>query len=109
MIIFKGRSTIKQYMPMKPVERGFKVWVRTDSETGYVYQFDLYKGKADCSESSPGTGLGSRVVLSLTHSLQKSGTHVTFDNFFSSFELLEELHMMGIFATCSVRSNAGEF
>lgn len=82
MIIFKGSSTIKQYMPMKPVKRGFKVWVHADSETGYVYQFDLYTGKADCSESSPGTGLGSRVVLSLTHSLQKSGTHVTFDNFF---------------------------
>jgi len=47
MIIFKGRSTIKQYMSMKPVKRGFKVWVRTDSETGYVYESDQIQRKED--------------------------------------------------------------
>ena len=30
-----GRSTMKQYMPMKPVKRGFKVWVRADAVNGY--------------------------------------------------------------------------
>jgi len=33
---------------------------------------------------------------------------VTFDNFFSPFELLEELHRLGIFATGTVRSNKKE-
>ena len=27
MIKFQGRSSLKQYMPMKPVKRGIKVWV----------------------------------------------------------------------------------
>lgn len=34
MIIFKGCSSLKQYMPMKPVKRGIKVWIRAD-QTGY--------------------------------------------------------------------------
>ena len=41
MIAFKGRSSMKQYMPMKPTKRRFKVWVRADSENGYVCQRSL--------------------------------------------------------------------
>lgn len=26
MVKFKGRSSIKQYMPLKPIKRGFKIW-----------------------------------------------------------------------------------
>ncbi|XP_043471970.1 piggyBac transposable element-derived protein 4-like [Leptopilina heterotoma] len=35
MINFKGRSSMKQYMPAKPVKRGYKCWVRAD-ESSYV-------------------------------------------------------------------------
>ena len=28
MVKFKGRSTMKQYMPQKPIKREYKVWVR---------------------------------------------------------------------------------
>lgn len=28
MVSFKGRNAMKQYMPMKPTKRGFKVWCR---------------------------------------------------------------------------------
>ena len=31
MTAFKGRSSMKQYLPKKPVKRGFKVWVRADA------------------------------------------------------------------------------
>ena len=30
MIPFKGRSSIKQYLPLKPVKRGFKVWAMAE-------------------------------------------------------------------------------
>lgn len=49
MIKFKVRSTLKQYMPMKPIKRGFKVWCRADSTTGYLYQYEIYTGKTDTS------------------------------------------------------------
>ena len=34
MIRFKGKSTLKQYMPNKPVKRGIKVWVLADPSNG---------------------------------------------------------------------------
>ncbi|CAK1593089.1 unnamed protein product [Parnassius mnemosyne] len=34
MTKFKGRSSLKQYMPMKPVKRGIKMWVRADARSG---------------------------------------------------------------------------
>ena len=45
MIPFKGRSTLKQYMPLKPVRRGIKVWALADSLNGFVSDFDGYTGK----------------------------------------------------------------
>ena len=83
MVLFKGRSTLKQYMPMKPTKRGYKIWIRADSNTGYVFQFQVYTGRQDSSEVE--VGLGGRVVCQLTESIQHQNIHVTFDNFFSSY------------------------
>ena len=73
-----------------------------DSEDG-VYQFDIYTGKDNSGAGS--VGLGDRVVMSLTETLNFTNTHVTFDNFFSSVALLDYLRAKNIFATCTVRSN----
>jgi len=45
MIAFKGRSSMKQYMPKKPTKWGFKVWVQSDSRSGYIHQMEFYTGK----------------------------------------------------------------
>jgi len=37
------------------------------------------------------TGLGGKVVLNLSHAVVGSGCHFTFDNFFTSYELMEKL------------------
>ena len=39
MIKFTGRSAVKQYMPMKPIRRGIRVWVLGDSHNGYFHTF----------------------------------------------------------------------
>ena len=59
MIKYKGRSALKQYLPMKPIKRGFKVWVHADSINGYMCDFEVYTGK----DGSPEQHLGSKVVL----------------------------------------------
>ena len=46
MIKFKGRSSLKQYMPMKPIKRGIKMWCRADSINGYLNDFEIYTGKS---------------------------------------------------------------
>ena len=40
-ILFKGRSSLKQYNPMKPIKRGFKLWCLADDK-GYIYKTDVY-------------------------------------------------------------------
>ena len=70
MIPFKGRSSFKQYMP---VRRGIKVWMRADSESGYVSALEVYTGKKGDNVEQ---GLGSKVVLSLTEDLKNTGTYI---------------------------------
>ena len=71
MIAFKGRNSLKQYMPLKPIKRGYKVWNLADSSTGYVLSFDVYAGNnmdssGDSSETgSDAYGLRERVVINL--------------------------------------------
>lgn len=103
MILFKGRSSMKQFMPNKPkIKRGFKVWSRCDSKTGYLYQFDVYTGK---STTLPDGGLAAAVVLALCEDIKNQLVHVTFDNFYTSYHLMEELLSDGTYSTGTVRSN----
>ena len=46
MIPFQGRSSLKQYLPAKPVKRGIKVWCRSDSHNGYISEFQIYTGRS---------------------------------------------------------------
>ena len=101
MIRFKGRSTLKQYMPLKPIKRGYKVWIRAD-ESGYVCQFQIYSGKvSDIAEKD----LGARVVKDLSRDLVGKGHHIYFDNFFNSVQLEKDLQSDLIYACGTVRTN----
>ena len=89
MIPFKGRLGIKQYMPLKPVKRGIKVWECADASNGYVCNLSVYTGKE--RHANPEQGLGYRVVHNLTRPLVGKNHHVFIDNFFSSIVLAENL------------------
>ena len=54
---------MKQYLPLKPVKRGFKVWVVADSVNGYFLDLQVYVGSEGEGIEH---GLGERVVLQLT-------------------------------------------
>ena len=45
---------MKQYLPMKPVKRDFKVWVMADALNGYFYDFYVYVGATGESEGALG-------------------------------------------------------
>ena len=68
MIKFKGRSSMKQYLPMKPIKRGLKVWVLADSHNGYVSRLQVYTGR-DGQRSDD--GLGASVVRTLCDQLRE--------------------------------------
>ena len=106
MVAFKGRSSMKQYLPMKPVKRGFKIWVRADSHNGYISEFECYTGKkGDTSE----VGLGGSVVTRLTRDLVGKNHHIYMDSFFSSVSLYKNLLADNIYCTGTVRSNRRNF
>ena len=64
MIKYKGRTSLKQYMPMKPIKRGIKMWCRADSTNGYLCEFDIYTGK---SPQGVQHGLGYSAVTTLLY------------------------------------------
>jgi Transposase IS4 len=48
MVKFKGYNIMRQYVKGKPVEWGFKLWMRCGSQSSYTYQiirmiFPLYQ------------------------------------------------------------------
>lgn len=101
MVKFKGRCSLKQYMPKKPIKKGFKIWARCDAKTGYLYQFQIYTGKVDGIENE---GLGYNVVMKLSKNLPMN-TLLAFDNLFTGCNLLEQLYDKHIYAVGTVRSN----
>ena len=45
MTKFKGRLQFRQYMPVKPIKWGVKVWTLAESTTGYMSWFQVYTGR----------------------------------------------------------------
>lgn len=105
VILFKGRSTLKQYNPQKPIKRGYKLWTIAD-QNGYIKQFDVYQGKNETIEKQfQHYGLGERVVLSLTEKYWGKYRQIYFDNFFTSVDLLEKLKTEKTLACGTIRIN----
>ena len=105
MIPFQGRSSLKQYMPAKPVKRGIKVWCRADAHNGDLCQFEVYTGRSEGVQDS----LGKRVVLGLSQKLEGLRYHLYFDNFFTSVSLLSSLLDRGLYACGTTRQTYKEF
>ena len=101
MIKFKGRSSLKQYLPMKPIKHGFKVWVQADSHNGYLCNFDIYTGKAESAE----VNLGEKDVKKLSRTLVGKRYHLYFDNFFSSVFLMKDLLEDELYACGTFRND----
>ena len=97
MIKFQGRSSLKQYMPKKPIKRGIKVWVLADR--GYFSRLEVYTGKKGNSTEHD---LGGHVVRDLTKDFQGKW-HSYFDNFFASKTLLCQVQIYGCGTTRSDR------
>lgn len=103
MVAFTDRSTMKQYMPLKPIKRGFKLWAMTDSASGYLLSFDdiLVKKKIN----KPELGLGENVVLELSKYYKHKFYRLYFDNFFTSIPLMKTLLDIELFDCGTFRVN----
>jgi len=100
MVAFKGRSRIKQYMPMKPHKWGYKIYCLASDN--YILRFEIYEGRV---EEKSATGATYDTVLRMIEPYQGK-EHILFaDSWFSSPTLLDALKQRGIRYCGSVRSN----
>ncbi|KAM4038357.1 LOW QUALITY PROTEIN: uncharacterized protein ACNLHF_016667 [Anomaloglossus baeobatrachus] len=84
---FRGNCPFRQYMPIKPGKYGIKIWVACDAKTSYAWNLQIYTGKS--ASGIPEKKQGKRVVLDMTTGLH--GHIITYDNFFTSYDLGLEL------------------
>lgn len=110
-ISFKGKVSFRIYNKNKPTKFGLKVFVLSDSDNGYIYDFMPYFGK---EELIPGSKLlkTTQIVKVLTESVVNkdpsnptSGLHVFTDRYYSSPELSRELLKMNCLHTGTVMTN----
>lgn len=105
IVKFKGRSVLKQYNPMKPVKRGYKLWCLSD-QYGFIKKLDIYQGKNEAIEAKyKEYTLGERVVLHLTEEEWGKKKFIYFDNYYTTLNLLEVLHGHDVFACGTIRNN----
>lgn len=105
MIGFKGRSCLKQYLPLKPIKRGFKVWAICCSVTEYLVCLNVYEGKNNLPHNNreKDDTLGSIVVLELCKGFESLGYCIFFDRFFSTIPLLKKLLNKGLFGCGTIQ------
>ena len=105
IIPFKGRSTLKQYMPQKPVRRGIIVLALADAMNGFVSMFQVYTGKQGNTAEK---GLGANITT-MTKLYTNTFRHVYFDNSFIGVGLLLDLHESGLYGCGTIRTNRKGF
>ena len=106
MTKFKGRCSFKQYLPMKPVKRGVKMWMRCDAKSGYVYDVNIYTGKEEtCANGT----LGERIVTKLALTINDKDVTLAFDRFFTSVNLLDTIAFPAVGTCIKSRKNVPVF
>ena len=102
MIRFKGRLSIRQYLPNKPTKWGIKQYFLCESKTGYALKFITYCGRGTIPVLQSFSTTES-IVLSLLDGFENHGHIVYTDNFYSSPRLFKELERRKIGACGTVK------
>ncbi len=104
MIPMKNRLVMKQYVRDKPNKWGCKAQVLC-GKSGLPYDFFLYQGNTTelCPVNQKKFGFCASIVLHLAARLNKSGHKLYYDNYFSSYQLLEILKNKKINAGGTIR------
>jgi hypothetical protein len=102
----KCRCPFTQYIASKPDKFGVKYFLLVDVETKYVCNGFPYLGKDHARPTNQ--SLPSYVVSKLLEGFDNNGHNVTFDNFFTSLALVEDLAQRGFSCVGTIRNNRRE-
>lgn len=107
IVPFKGRSSLKVYIPKKPHKWGYKFYVLAD-KYGLVYDFFIGCGKMEpvAREGVPDLGASANVVLYLSQIIpEDQNFRLYFDNYFTSVPLQTHLASKNIWCCGTVQAN----
>lgn len=75
MCKFRGRLVFKQYMPQKPSKYGVKLYMLSESATGYIWNFQIYCGQSN---------VVTQIVENLLGDLANEGRTLYTDRYYTS-------------------------
>lgn len=102
LVPFRGRVSFRQYIPSKPDKYGMKIWWICDSVNSYPLKGIPYLGKLGPER---GVNLALTVVEQLCVPFHGTNRNVTFDNYFTSFELAQKLLSVKLTCVGTLRKN----
>ncbi|GFX51976.1 piggyBac transposable element-derived protein 3 [Trichonephila clavipes] len=105
MILFKGRSSLKQFNRKKPIKRGFKLRCREQTCPNLYISLTFIKEKTDIDKSKIELELRGNVVDEITKNLSGKNHIITMDNYLSSIPLFEYLKTKNIYAVGTVSND----
>lgn len=104
MVPFRGALSVKQYIKGKPHPWGVKIYFLC-GKSGMAYDFLLHQGTTMelSQEHRKQLGLGAGVVYHLSQRITEANHKLYFDNYFTTFNLLELLAERKIHAAGTAR------
>lgn len=105
LLSFRGQCLFRVYIPNKPAKYGIKILALVDAKTFYVLNLEVYAGKQP-SGLYQVSNSAFDVVERLIQMVSRSHRNITFDNWFTSYELM--LHLLNqhqLTSTGTLRKN----
>nr|XP_022910826.1 piggyBac transposable element-derived protein 4-like [Onthophagus taurus] len=87
---FRGKCSFRQFIPNKPARYGIKVHALVDARTYYVLNMEVYVGQQPQGPFRV-SNKPKDIIDRLVAPVSKTNRNITFDNWYTSLELLQSL------------------
>lgn len=98
MLAWRGRLSFKVYNPQKPDKYGIKGYIVCESESGYMWKYDMYRGT--------GRKLND-IVTDLLAGTENKGYSIYMDNYYNSVALTQQFCQNHTHLVGTLRQNRG--
>ncbi len=104
---FRGQCHFRQYLPRKPARYGIKIHTCCDVKNSYIYNLEVYVGQQPPGifrQSNRPEDIILRLVEPIANQTGRARV-ITTDNWYTSLNLAQELHLRNLNLLGTVRKN----